>query len=145
MFIILLIVIRKNCKTNCCKLYEKRLAGDKSERSHWIKHEIDKVFLYHDKASSHASNVTTSYLDKIKEEFGVSYISKEDINFIVTCSSCWDLEAYSRGVVKDRSRFNQKRIQQLEKALTVDISKGRRTKRANKRDLSKTFTSIKIN
>ena len=49
------------------------------------------------------------------------------------------------GLVKDRSRFNQKRIQHLEKALSVDISKGHRTERANQRDLSKKLNSIKIN
>ena len=43
----------------------------------------------------------------------------------------WDLETCSRGVVKDRSRFNQNRIQQLEKTLTVDMSKGWRTYGAN--------------
>ena len=65
---------------------------------------------------NYSANLTTSYLVKFKEELG-----------------------------KDRSRFNQKRIQPLEKGLKVDISKVRRTHRANKKDPSKTFKSIKIN
>ena len=69
----------------------------------------------------------------MKEDLG--YISKEDIGEMGS-------ETCSRRLVKDRSRFNQKRIQQ---ALTVDISKGQRINRANKRDPSKTFNSIKIN
>ena len=40
--------------------------------------EMDKVFLHHDKASSHTANLTTSYLAEMKEELGVSYISKKN-------------------------------------------------------------------
>ena len=41
--------------------------------------EMDKMFLHHDKASSHTANLATSYLAKMKDELGVSYISKEDL------------------------------------------------------------------
>ena len=45
------------------------------------------------------------------------------------------------GGVNDRSQFNQKSIQQLEKVPTVDISKGRRTHRANKEIHQKRLTA----
>jgi len=41
--------------------------------------EMDKVFLHHDKATSHTANLTSSYLAKMKREVGISYISKEHI------------------------------------------------------------------
>ena len=104
----------------------------------------------------------------MQEELGVSYISKEDIPVKAQDGSllefsgsvrffeaetfkenslniACDLETCSRGVVIDRSRFIQKSILQLEYALMIDISKGHHTQRANKKDPSKKFNSIKIN
>ena len=41
--------------------------------------DMHKVFFHHDKASSHTANATTKYLDEVKEELGITYITNEDI------------------------------------------------------------------
>ena len=41
--------------------------------------EINKVFFHHDKSSSHTANLTTQYLEQLKSEIDISYISREDI------------------------------------------------------------------
>ena len=40
--------------------------------------ELNKVFLHHDKASSHVSKMTTAYLSSMEEETGITFIHKED-------------------------------------------------------------------
>ena len=47
---------------------------------HWYPNLIEKMFLNHDKASSHTANLTTGYMAKMKVELDVSYISKEEIH-----------------------------------------------------------------
>ena len=41
--------------------------------------DIHKVIFHHDKASSHTSNFTTAYLNQLKHEKRINFISKEDI------------------------------------------------------------------
>ena len=41
--------------------------------------DMDKVFFHHDKASSHTANLTTSYLEQLRSEIGISYLYKKDI------------------------------------------------------------------
>jgi len=41
--------------------------------------ELAKVTLHHDKASSHTANLTTAYLQDLKDQTGINYIAKEEI------------------------------------------------------------------
>ena len=41
--------------------------------------DINKVFFHHDKSPSHTSKVTMAYLQKVKQELGISFINNEDI------------------------------------------------------------------
>ena len=61
---------------------------------------MDKVFKHHNKASSHTANLTISYLAKMKEELGVSYINKEDITLITPDGSLLDFFGF--GYLKQR-------------------------------------------
>ncbi len=38
------------------------------------------VFFHHDKATSYTDNLTTDYLNKMKDELGISLIEKHDIH-----------------------------------------------------------------
>ena len=40
---------------------------------------MDKVIFHHDKATSHTANLTTSYLEQLRSEIGISYLDKENI------------------------------------------------------------------
>ena len=60
----------------------------------------DKVYLHHNKESSDTANLTTSYLAKMKEELGVSYISKQ--NKPIKTPEGSQLDFFGLGYLKQR-------------------------------------------
>ena len=121
---------------------------------------MDKVYFHHYKASSHTANLTTEYLVKMKAELGISCINKDEIPVKAPDGS--PLDFFGFGYLKQRlcpegpelwmvfgnflRRYGRKSISLkskessiVEKTITANISKGRRTYRTNKGNPSKTL------
>lgn len=62
--------------------------------------DMDKVFLHHDKATVHTAEFTKQYLEKIRQEAGISYIAKEDIP--VKAPDASPLDFFGFGYLKQR-------------------------------------------
>lgn len=43
------------------------------------KEDINKVIIHFDKATSHTAKLSSSYLERMKREYGISFLKKEDI------------------------------------------------------------------
>ncbi|UYV83209.1 SLC9A1 [Cordylochernes scorpioides] len=67
--------------------------------------EMDKVFLHHDKASSHTSNKTQQFLQEMKDTLGLNFIRNSDIP--VKSSDASPLDFYGFGMLKQRL-FNRR-------------------------------------
>ncbi|UYV76694.1 hypothetical protein LAZ67_14001786 [Cordylochernes scorpioides] len=62
--------------------------------------EMDKVFLHHDKASSHTSNKTQQFLQEMKDTLGLNFIRNSDIP--VKSPDASPLDFYGFGMLKQR-------------------------------------------
>ncbi|UYV69820.1 K02A2.6-like [Cordylochernes scorpioides] len=67
--------------------------------------EMDKVFLHHDKASSHTSNKTQQFLQEMKDTLGLNFIRNSDIP--VKSPDASPLDFYGFGMLKQRL-FNRR-------------------------------------
>ncbi|UYV76157.1 hypothetical protein LAZ67_13002901 [Cordylochernes scorpioides] len=67
--------------------------------------EMDKVFLHHDKASSHTSNKTQQFLQEMKDTLGLNFIRNSDI--LVKSPDAIPLDFYGFGMLKQRL-FNRR-------------------------------------
>ncbi|UYV69252.1 IKK1 [Cordylochernes scorpioides] len=67
--------------------------------------EMDKVFLHHDKASSHTSNKTQQFLQEMKDTLGPNFIRNSDIP--VKSPDASPLDFYGFGMLKQRL-FNRR-------------------------------------
>ncbi|UYV67875.1 K02A2.6-like [Cordylochernes scorpioides] len=67
--------------------------------------EMDKVFLHHDKASSHTSNKTQQFLQEMKDTLGINFIRNSDIP--VKSPDASPLDFYRFGMLKQRL-FNRR-------------------------------------
>ncbi|UYV69740.1 IKK1 [Cordylochernes scorpioides] len=67
--------------------------------------EMDKVFLHHDKASSHTSNKTQQFLQEMKDTLGLNFIRNSDIP--VKSPDVSPLDFYGFGMLKQRL-FNRR-------------------------------------
>ncbi|UYV61587.1 hypothetical protein LAZ67_1005417 [Cordylochernes scorpioides] len=67
--------------------------------------EMDKVFLHHDKASSHTSNKTQQFLQEMKDTLGLNFIRNSDIP--VKSPDASPLDFYGFGMLKKRL-FNRR-------------------------------------
>ncbi|UYV68761.1 hypothetical protein LAZ67_6000727 [Cordylochernes scorpioides] len=67
--------------------------------------EMDKVFLHHDKASSHTSNKTQQFLQEMKDTLGLNFIRNSDIP--VKSPNASPLDFYGFGMLKQRL-FNRR-------------------------------------
>ncbi|UYV63658.1 FZD9 [Cordylochernes scorpioides] len=67
--------------------------------------EMDKVFLHHDKASSHTSNKTQQFLQEMKDTLGLNFIRNSDIP--VKPPDASPLDFYGFGMLKQRL-FNRR-------------------------------------
>ncbi|UYV79179.1 K02A2.6-like [Cordylochernes scorpioides] len=67
--------------------------------------EMDKVFLHHDKASSHTSNKTQQFLQEMKDTLGLNFIRNSDIP--VKSPDASPLDFYGFGMLK-RRLFNRR-------------------------------------
>ncbi|UYV73742.1 hypothetical protein LAZ67_11000672 [Cordylochernes scorpioides] len=70
-----------------------------------IEGEMDKVFLHHDKASSHTSNKTQQFLQEMKDTLGLNFIRNSDIP--VKSPDASPLDFYGFGMLKQRL-FNRR-------------------------------------
>ncbi|UYV65595.1 syd-1 [Cordylochernes scorpioides] len=66
---------------------------------------MDKVFLHHDKASSHTSNKTQQFLQEMKDTLGLNFIRNSDIP--VKSPDASPLDFYGFGMLKQRL-FNRR-------------------------------------
>lgn len=62
--------------------------------------DINKVFFHHDKASSHTADLTTTYLEEVSAELGLTYLEKKDIP--VKCPDGSPLDFFGFGYLKQR-------------------------------------------
>ena len=60
--------------------------------------DINKVFFYHNKASSHTADLTEDFLEEMKTELGINYLDKEDIP--VKCPDGSPLDFFGFGYLK---------------------------------------------
>ncbi|UYV73899.1 ANKEF1 [Cordylochernes scorpioides] len=67
--------------------------------------EMDKVFLHHDKASSHTTNKTQQFLQEMKDTLGLNFIRNSDIP--VKSPDASPLDFYGFGMLKQRL-FNRR-------------------------------------
>ncbi|UYV61883.1 IKK1 [Cordylochernes scorpioides] len=67
--------------------------------------EMDKVFLHHDKASSHTSNKTQQFLQEMKDTLGLNFMRNSDIP--VKSPDASPLDFYGFGMLKQRL-FNRR-------------------------------------
>ncbi|UYV79266.1 UBR3 [Cordylochernes scorpioides] len=67
--------------------------------------EMDKVFLHHDKASSHTSNKTQQFIQEMKDTLGLNFIRNSDIP--VKSPDASPLDFYGFGMLKQRL-FNRR-------------------------------------
>ncbi|UYV81323.1 SLC39A5 [Cordylochernes scorpioides] len=67
--------------------------------------EMDKVFLHHDKASSHTSNKTQQFLQEMKDTLGLNFFRNSDIP--VKSPDASPLDFYGFGMLKQRL-FNRR-------------------------------------
>ena len=62
--------------------------------------EMDKVFFHHDKASSHTAELTTEFLETMKEQLGILYLEKRRIP--VKSSDASPLDFFGFGYLKQK-------------------------------------------
>ena len=83
--------------------------------------DMHKVFLHHDKASSHTARKTTTYLAGMREKVGISFIQKEDIP--VKSPGAAPMDFFAFGYLKQRLfRRHPKTTAGLWKALREEWS-----------------------
>lgn len=62
--------------------------------------EINKVFMHHDKATSHTANFTTAYLNEVSAKLGITYLDKDSIP--VKCPDGSPLDFFGFGYLKQQ-------------------------------------------
>ena len=64
--------------------------------------ELNKVFVHHDKASSHVSRLTTDYMTKVTKDIGIQFIDKGQIP--VKSPDASPLDVFGFGYIKQKLR-----------------------------------------
>lgn len=71
-----------------------------------FKDNISKVFIHHDKSTVHTSEITTNYMKKMNEKYGIKFIQKPDIP--TKGADCAPLDFFGFGCIKqsvERMKF----------------------------------------
>ena len=64
--------------------------------------DMQKLIFHHDMASSHTSNVTTEFLQKMKAKYGIDFLDKKDIP--VKGPDISPLDFFGFGFLKQRAK-----------------------------------------
>ncbi|UYV60508.1 hypothetical protein LAZ67_1001355 [Cordylochernes scorpioides] len=78
---------------------------------------MDKVFLHHDKASSHTSNKTQQFLQEMKDTLGLNFIRNSDIPVKSPDASPLDFYGFDLQLAAELGKTLLERNQELETAL----------------------------
>lgn len=72
-----------------------------------FKHNINRVVIHHDKATSHTSVLTRNYLQELNEKYGIRFIEKEDIP--VKGCDISPLDFFGFGFIKQQLKMTRAR------------------------------------
>ena len=84
--------------------------------------DMNKIFIHHDKATSHTANQTMAFLKEMKEKYGISYQEKEDI--VVKRADVSPMDFFGFGWLKTKVQSRRvKTLQGFCKAIREEWSK----------------------